>query len=94
MALTQFEKDCIADIVAPMTNQSHSPTDAHKAAFAIAIEGTEAERQAIIVAYINDEGLAMVAKQITGCDDQIAYVTALKTTLQTKEAEMLAYVTA
>lgn len=94
MALTQFEKDCIAEIVAPMTGRRapNKLTEEQETTLQTATQGTEAERKTMVTDHITNEGLDAVAAEIEGCDTQTAAVAAHKTVLETKLAAMQAYV--
>lgn len=93
MALTDFEKDCIDEILVAITpKDSHRRTDSQQADFDTITQGTEVERQTLITSYINDTGLTKVATDITTCDDRVADLTAQKSALQTKQTTMQNYV--
>ena len=93
MALTDFEKDCIDEIVTIVTpKDSRRRNDYQQTTFDTVTHGTEAERQVLVTDYINANGLAKVAVDITGCDDEITRLTALKATLQAKQTAMQNYV--
>ena len=94
MALTQFEKDCIAEMVTPLTGK-RAPTrltQEQEDTLETATQGDEAERKTMIADYITDEGLATVADAITSCDTQTAALAKLKAELEAKETAMRAYV--
>ena len=94
MALTDFEKDCIQEMVAPLTGQRAPgrPTQEQQDTLETATQGTEAERQTLITDYINDEGLDAVAAQIAGCDEETTAIAALKVDLEAKQTAMQSYV--
>ncbi len=92
MALTDFEKECIEEILPTLIpKDARRPDEDHQADYDTITKGTEAERQVLIAAYITDKGLAKVAIDITGCDSNIALITAEKALLETKQTDMQNY---
>ena len=92
MALTDFEKDCIAEILPTITPKDrHRRDDSEQADFDTITQGTEAERQVLIAAYITNAGLAKVAADITNCDSQTADIATRKTALEAKQTAMQNY---
>ena len=94
MALTQFEKDCIAEMVAPLTGRRapHRLTPEQQDTLETATQGDEAERRTMVTDYINDEGLDVVASEIASCDNQTAAIVTRKAELEAKQTAMEDYV--
>jgi len=88
MALTDFEKACIDDIHSHLMR-----TGRNNPALNTIKHGTEAERQALIVGWINGpHGTAATNSLIADIDAQIAELNARKAELQTKKTDMENYV--
>ncbi len=93
MALTDFEKDCIDEIFATLIPKDGRRLSAEQQADIDTVKhGSEAERQLLITTYINANGLAKVAVDITALDDEVTRLNALKVTLQAKQTAMQNYV--
>lgn len=93
MALTDFEKDCIDEIFATLIpKDGRRPSAEQQTDIDTVKHGSEAERQTLITAYINDIGLSKVAADITSNDDQVALLGIAKTALQAKQTAMQNYV--
>ena len=92
MALTDFEKDCITEILPTVTPKDRQRrNESEQADFDTITQGTEAERQVLIAAYITDAGLAKVAADITNCDSDTADIAARKAILEAKQTAMQNY---
>lgn len=83
MALTQFEKEYIVDMMDRMPRSSPD--------FETATQGTEAERKTMIADHIANGALDTVAADIAACDVESAAVAARKAALETKLAAMQVY---
>jgi hypothetical protein len=92
MALTDFEKECIEEVLGTLQMKDYNRrTDEQQADYDTITKGTEAERQVVIAAYIADDGLAKVAVDITSCDSQTADIAVRKTALEVKQTAMQNY---
>ena len=92
MALTDFEKECIEEILPTLTpKDGRRIHEDNQADYDTITKGTEAERQVLIAAYITDKGLAKVAIDIAGCDTRSAEIATRKTDLEAKQTAMQNY---
>ena len=92
MALTDFEKECIEEILPTLIpKDGRRPDEDDQADYDTITKGTEAERQVLIAAYIAAKGLTKVAADIVTCDLRTADIATSKTALEVKQTAMQNY---